>query len=107
MPRLALWLGLDPVDVEGISEPAARALRAPAVVLRAPSAPCNAFGSAKRIAAWLPNRRSLERFEGASHCDFEKPSNWRCESVCGAADPAIQARIVEEAASAVRTALAQ
>lgn len=76
-------------------------------MLRAPSAPCNAFGSAKRIAAWLPNRRAFERFEGASHCDFESPSNWRCESVCGPADPAIQARIVEEAASAVRAALAR
>ena len=38
VPQLALWVGLDPVDTLGLSEGAARALRAPAVVLRAPAA---------------------------------------------------------------------
>lgn len=107
VPRLALWLGLDPVDADGISEVAARSLRAPALVLRAPSSPCNAFGSARRIAAWLPNRRAFERIADASHCDFENPTNWRCETLCGRADPAIQARIVDAAVQAVREALAR
>jgi dienelactone hydrolase len=105
VPRLALWLGLDPVDAMGIAKDAARALRAPAVVLRAPSGACNAAGSAKRIAGWLPNRRAELRIGGASHCDFEDTTNWRCESVCGTADPARQARIVDEAVQAVRDAV--
>jgi pimeloyl-ACP methyl ester carboxylesterase len=87
VPRLALWIGLDPVDTFGISEGAARSLQAPALVLRAPSGACNVGGSARRIAGWLPQRRA-ERIDGASHCDFEDTTNWRCESVCGPADPA-------------------
>jgi len=105
VPRLALWIGLDPVDTVGISEETARKLLAPAVVLRAPNSPCNAFGSARRIAGWLPNRVALERVDGASHCDFESPTNWRCETFCGRADPAVQAQIVDEAVKAVRAVL--
>jgi len=104
VPRLALWIGLDPVDTFGISEGAARNLQAPALVLRAPSGPCNVGGSARRIAAWLPKRRT-ERIDGASHCDFEDTTNWRCESVCGPADAARQALIVDAAVTAVREAV--
>jgi pimeloyl-ACP methyl ester carboxylesterase len=104
VPRLALWIGLDPVDTFGISEGAARNLQAPALVLRAPSGPCNVGGSARRIAAWLPKRRT-ERIDGASHCDFEDTTNWRCESVCGPADAARQALIVDAAVNAVREAV--
>lgn len=104
VPRLALWIGLDPVDTFRISEGAARNLQVPALVLRAPSGPCNVGGSARRIAGWLPQRRA-ERIDGASHCDFEDTTNWRCESVCGPADPARQALIVEEAVKAVREAV--
>ncbi|MFO1363734.1 MAG: hypothetical protein U1F45_14870 [Burkholderiales bacterium] len=102
VPRLALWIGLDPVDTLGLSEGAARRLQAPALVLRAPSGACNVGGTARRIAGWLPHAR-VARVDGASHCDFEDTTNWRCESVCGPADPARQAAIVE---TAVRAALA-
>jgi dienelactone hydrolase len=105
VPRLALWVGLDPVDTLGHSRDVARSLRAPAVVLRAPSGACNVGGSARRIAGWLQNRRAELRIDGASHCDFEDTTNWRCESVCGPADPARQARIVEEAVKAAREAV--
>jgi dienelactone hydrolase len=100
VPRLALWIGLDPVDTFGIAADAARNLRAPALLLRAPSSACNVGGSGRRIAGWLPNRRA-ERIDGASHCDFEDTTNWRCESMCGPADPARQALIVEVAVKAV------
>lgn len=104
VPRLALWIGLDPVDTLGISESAARSLHAPGFVLRAPSGACNLGGSARRIAGWLPNRRT-EKISGASHCDFEDTTNWRCESVCGPADPARQALIVDAAVRAAREAV--
>lgn len=104
VPRLALWVGLDPVDTLGVAEEAARNLQAPALVLRAPSGACNVGGSARRIAGWLPNRRTA-RIDGASHCDFEDTTNWRCESVCGPADPARQALIVDAAVQAVREAV--
>lgn len=105
VPQLALWVGLDPVDTLGLSEGAARALRAPAVVLRAPSGPCNVGGSARRIAAWLGNLRAEVRVEGASHCDFEDSTTVRCEAICGPADPARQAFIVDAAVKAVTEAV--
>lgn len=106
MPRVALWIGLDPVDAFGQSRSAARHLRAPAVVLRGPSGACNVSGSARRIAALLPNRRMERRIDSASHCDFEDTTDWRCESICGPADPARQALIVAETVKVAREALA-
>jgi predicted dienelactone hydrolase len=105
VPRLALWVGLDPVDTLGQSKKAARNLHAPAVVLRAPNGACNVGGSARRIAAWLPSRHVERRIDGASHCDFEDTTNWRCESICGPADAARQALIVEETVKAAREAV--
>jgi dienelactone hydrolase len=105
VPRLALWVGLDPVDTLGLADAAARELRAPAVVLRAPSGHCNAGGSAKRIAALVPDLRAELRIADASHCDFEDTTNGRCEVLCGAADPARQALIVEATVKAVIDAL--
>ncbi len=105
VPRLALWVGLDPVDTLGLAESTARALRAPAVVLRAPSGPCNVGGSARRIAAWLGNLRAEVRVDEASHCDFEDSTSVRCEAICGPADPARQAFIVDATVKAVTAAL--
>ena len=106
VPRLALWIGLDPVDTFGEATDAARSLRAPAVVLRAPGSACNAAGSARRIAASLPDGHVERRIDGASHCDFEDTTNWRCEWICGDADAARQALIVDETVEAARGAIA-
>jgi len=105
VPRLALWIGLDPVDAFGQSRGVARGLRVPAVVLRAPSGACNVSGSARRIAAWLPNRRMERRIDSASHCDFEDTTNWRCESICGPADATRQSLIVTETVKMAREAV--
>jgi alpha-beta hydrolase superfamily lysophospholipase len=105
LPRLALWVGLDPVDTLAVSEGAARALKAPAAVLRGPSNPCNAGGSAKRIAGWLANLRTDLRVDGASHCDFEDSTTARCEAICGLADPARQALIIDATVKVVTEAL--
>jgi len=101
VPRLALWVGLDPVDAFGVAESAARNMKVPAVVIRGPSSPCNAGGSARRIAGWLANLRADRRVDDASHCDFEDPTNARCEAFCGASEPARQALIVDTAVRAV------
>jgi predicted dienelactone hydrolase len=105
VPRLALWVGLDPVDALGQSRKAARRLRASAVVLRAPNGACNVVGSARRIAAWLPDGHLEQRIDGASHCDFEDTTNWRCESICGPADAARQTLIVAQTVKAAREAV--
>ncbi len=105
VPRLALWVGLDPVDAFRQSRGAARKLRAPALVLRAPAGACNVGGSARRIAAWLPNGHVDQRIDGASHCDFEDTTDSRCESICGPADAARQASIVEATVNAASNAV--
>lgn len=106
LPRLALWIGLDPVDALGQSRGVARSLRVPAAVLRAPSGVCNVSGSARRITAWLPNLRMERRIDSASHCDFEDTTDWRCESMCGPADAARQSLIVAETVKLAREAVA-
>ena len=106
VPRLALWIGLDPVDALGQSKDAARNLRAPAVILRAPNGACNVVGSARRIAAWLPDGHTEQRIDGASHCDFEDTTNWRCESICGPADATRQSLIVAQTVRSAREAVA-
>jgi alpha-beta hydrolase superfamily lysophospholipase len=105
VPRLALWVGLDPVDTLGQSRQAARKLNAPAMVLRAPAGACNVGGSARRIAARLPSWRVERRIDDASHCDFEDTTNWRCESICGVADASRQASIVAQTVKAARDAV--
>lgn len=105
VPHLALWIGLDPVDALGQSRDAARHLRASALVLRAPNGACNVVGSARRIAVWLPEGHVEQRIDGASHCDFEDTTNWRCESICGPADAARQSAIVAQTVKAARAAV--
>jgi pimeloyl-ACP methyl ester carboxylesterase len=106
VPRLALWIGLDPVDAFRQAKQAARKLHAPAAVLRAPSGACNVSGSARRIATWLPHRPIERRIADASHCDFEDATDWRCESICGPADEARQSLIIAETVDLARAAIA-
>lgn len=105
VPRLVLWVGLDPVDAFRQARDAARGLQVPALVLRAPASACNVGGSARRIAAWLPAGHSERRIAGASHCDFEDKTDARCETICGAADAGRQALIRQLTVEAVLQAL--
>jgi hypothetical protein len=34
-----------------------------------------------------------ELITGASHCDFEAPSDWKCRLACGDTDPARQLQV--------------
>jgi pimeloyl-ACP methyl ester carboxylesterase len=106
VPRLALWIGLDPVDAFRQAKQVARKLHTPAAVLRAPGGACNVAGNARRIAAWLPQRPIERRIAGASHCDFEDTTDWRCEAICGHADATRQALIVTETVELARAAIA-
>jgi pimeloyl-ACP methyl ester carboxylesterase len=100
LPGLGGWIGLDPVDRTETGITAAGRLTAPAVVLLAPSAACNLFASGRSIARAVPGLRRLQVFDGASHCDFEDPTNKFCQVVCGDSSPQMQARIRAEAVSA-------
>jgi hypothetical protein len=62
-----------------------------AVLLRAPPSRCNAESVSAPWARALPRLLSDQVIEGASHCDFESPSDWMCRLACGATDPDRQA----------------
>jgi dienelactone hydrolase len=81
-PGLAVWVGLDPVDWNGIGAQAASKISCRAVVLTAEPSACNAHGNASNIIAAMPH---CEHFKviGAVHVDAEWPTDWMAEIVCG------------------------
>jgi len=105
LPGIAGWIGLDPVDGTGAGAEAAAALTAPAVVLLGPHSRCNLFGTGRTIARAIHDLRHTEVFHGASHCDFEGPTNRFCEAVCGRASGEQQERIRLETVNAARELL--
>jgi hypothetical protein len=100
LPGLAGWVGLDPVDQTTAGADAARQLSAPAIVLLGDASVCNLFGSGKWIAQAAPTLMRSERLRGASHCDFEGPTNNFCRTVCGRSARGMAATVRSEAVSA-------
>ncbi len=98
-PGVVGFVGLDPFDrvlsneTERAGITASRRLTTEALILRAPASSCNA----KAVAApWGSEMKALWRDEliaGASHCDFEAPSDWKCRLACGDTDPARQLQV--------------
>ncbi len=101
LPELAGWVGLDPVDRTGSGVHAASRLTAPAVVLLAEPSICNLFGSGRSIARAVPGLLRSLVLSGASHCDFEGPTNKFCQRVCGGSSSEMQARARAETVAAV------
>jgi dienelactone hydrolase len=101
LPHLAGWVGLDPVDRTGSGVHAASQLTAPAVVLLAEPSGCNLFGSGRTIARAVPDLLRSVVLKGASHCDFEGPTNKFCQRVCGGSSSEMQSRAREETVGAV------
>jgi len=93
MPGLAGWVGLDPVDFAGGGVDAAAKLTAPGVVLFGDRSGCNLFGSGRAIARAAPALVRATHIDGASHCDFEDPTNNLCRMFCGKESATTQARV--------------
>lgn len=98
-PGVVGYVGLDPFDrvmpddAERLGLAAARRLRTEALLLRAPPSRCNAEAVAAPWASTLPRLWRDELIAGASHCDFESPSDWMCRLACGDTDPVRQQRV--------------
>jgi dienelactone hydrolase len=98
-PGVVGYVGLDPFDrvmpgeAERLGLAAAGRLRTEALLLRAPPSRCNAEAVAAPWATALPVLWRDELIAGASHCDFESPSDWMCRLACGDTDPARQQRV--------------
>ena len=81
-------LALDLVDQNDLGLNAIGALRTPLIGISGPASSCNADGNG---AALFTSRAQqslsdLITIDGASHCEFESPSNWLCEIACGDED---------------------
>ncbi|HEY2967234.1 MAG TPA: hypothetical protein VGK75_02610 [Casimicrobiaceae bacterium] len=101
LPALAGWVGLDPVDGTGTGVHAASQLRSPAVVLLADPSGCNLYGSGRSIARAVPALLRSIVLAGASHCDFEGPTNKFCQRICGGSSSEMQAFAREETVRSV------
>jgi dienelactone hydrolase len=85
LPGLAGWVGLDPVDRTGTGMLAAAKLESPAIVLLGDASACNLFSSGRSLASSVPHLVRSVKIDGASHCDFESPTNGFCTTMCGGA----------------------
>lgn len=98
-PGVVGYVGLDPFDrtlpdeAERLGLAAATRLRTEALLLRAPPSRCNAEAVAAPWAGALPALWRDELIAGASHCDFESPTDWMCRLACGNTDPARQQQV--------------
>lgn len=101
LPGLAGWIGLDPVDRTRSAVRAASRLTAPAVVMLAKPSFCNLYGSGSAIARAVPGLLRSTVVEGASHCDFEGPTDTLCRTACGHSSPGMQAHVRDETVRAV------
>jgi acetyl esterase/lipase len=103
----AAWIGLDPVDRDGVGTAAAEHMMATAFVIRAAPSACNAESNFAPALSRLP-RLALDRIEpGASHCDFEAPTNIVCTLVCGRVSPERQSAIRAFVIAAARSIVAR
>lgn len=85
-PKVACWIGLDPVDSDEAGQRIASSVKCPSLMLRARSSQCNKHANSKRWADDMPNCR-MEQIPDASHCDIEDPANPTCRLACGQRDP--------------------
>ena len=98
-PGVVGYVGLDPFDrtqpdgVEPLGLAAAARLGTEVLLLRAPPSRCNAEAVAAPWAGALPALWRDELIAGASHCDFESPTDWMCRLACGHTDPARQQQV--------------
>lgn len=95
-PGVVGFVGLDPFDrttageTERLGFAAAGRLHTAALLLRAPPSRCNAEAVAAPWGTVLPALWRDELIAGASHCDFESPTDWVCRLACGDTNPARQ-----------------
>jgi dienelactone hydrolase len=106
-PGVVGYVGLDPFDRVSSDGSAlgldfARGLETEALLLRAPPSRCNAHAVARPWGAALPRLLEDRLVDGASHCDFESPTDWMCRLACGDTDPRRQDAVREALREAVR-----
>jgi dienelactone hydrolase len=106
-PGVVGYVGLDPFDrPSGIGLAAAKKLQLPAYLLRASASACNAYSIAEPWRTAFPKLVMDRVVPGATHCDFEWPTDWLCRAACGGTDDARRKEIGDALVDAVRALLA-
>ena len=105
-PATRAVVTLDLVDQGELAVRALDTLDAPLVGLQGPPSACNANGSGQRVYGARPDA-PLETLAGASHCEFESPTNRLCEIACGdedarADDERVRGDIIDRVVGIVR-----
>ena len=106
-------LALDLVDQDNLGRNAIEQLPIPLIGLAGPPSACNANNQATDIYLLRTDTQleNLKIVSGASHCEFESPSNWLCETACGdddseQTDMMQRSNIIEQSIEAVLPFLA-
>ena len=100
--RAGGWLGLDPVDADGLAASAPLRPELRALALLAPPASCNAGNNMLPVlAAAAVHTLGLQ---AAAHCHFEYPPQPDCDALCGRVDPPAQAELSRATVRALATA---
>lgn len=104
---------LDLVDAQGIGRRAAGGLDKPLIGLVGEPSNCNANDNARGVFAVTGQARRVE-IAGASHCDFEAPTDALCELLCADPDRAgpertaqLREQIQAQALNAVRSLIGE
>ncbi len=77
------WLGLDPVDRDDMALGAAPNLTVPAFAIEGEPGNCNDDGNGGVHLANLAPQGWTTHVIGATHCDFEDPTDIACTTFCG------------------------
>ena len=102
-PGVVGYVGLDAIDRPGgVGLAAARLLQTPAILIRRQPSFCNGYGIAEPWHDALPKLVDQHNIDGASHCDFEAPTDGWCEAFCGTTDAARQQVIRDAIIAAVK-----
>jgi dienelactone hydrolase len=102
-PGVVGYVGLDSFDRPGgVGLAAAQKLPVPSKLLRAPPSFCNAYGISAPWATALPQPTQDRLIDGATHCDFESPTDRACTLFCGDTDPQRQQIVRQALIDAVR-----
>ncbi|TCT19239.1 alpha/beta fold hydrolase [Thiobaca trueperi] len=80
-PRALGVVALDLVDAQSLGLRMADGMTRPLLGLTGEASACNAYNNGLAVYAAIPHAR-VARIAGASHCDFESPTDWRCRLVC-------------------------
>ena len=104
-PNVKIWIGLDPVDRDGLGLAALSRLHAQPVILRAEPSSWNAQGNSRTLIEVLGTRCQTSLVPGAIHIDAEWPTDALAELVCGKSSDQNRAAFASHALAALKAAL--